>query len=122
MGSQRRSSASCLLSVAGGRNDGGRLGVAKPIDSSLSTRSGSGAIAYVFTSLRDGLRWQRALVKQRGELLRREDPVALGHEFTDLLPVRAVGKQHPNAITAGPRGEEWPANGQIRLTVVWVGT
>src|SRR5690242_13408555 len=32
-----------------------------------------------------------------GELLRREYPVALGHELTDLLPVRVVGEQHPDA-------------------------
>src|ERR1700722_7948336 len=40
-------------------------------------------------------------VEPCGELLRREDPVALDHELTDLRPVRVVGKQHPDAVTAG---------------------
>src|ERR1017187_6551563 len=69
-----------------------------------------------------GLDGQRVLVEQCGELLRREDPVALGHELTDLLPVRAAGEQHPDAITAGSRGEERAANGQQRLAFVWVCT
>ncbi len=46
------------------------------------------------------------LVEECGELLRREDPVALGYELSDLLPVRAVGEQHHDAITAGSRCEE----------------
>ena len=50
------------------------------------------------------------LVEQCGELLRRQDPVALCHELTDLLPVRVVGEQHRDAITAGARGEERVAN------------
>jgi hypothetical protein len=53
---------------------------------------------------------------------RREDPVALGHELMDLLPVRVAGEQHPDAITAGSLGEERAASGQQRLAFVWVGT
>ena len=60
----------------------------------------------------------RMLVEQCSELLRREDPVALGHELTDLLPVRVLGEQHPEAITAGSRGEERATNGQQRLAFV----
>ena len=44
------------------------------------------------------------------------------HELTDLLPVRVVGEQHLDAITAGSRGEERVADGQQRLAFVWVGT
>jgi hypothetical protein len=51
------------------------------------------------------------LVEQCGEFLRREDPVALDYELTDLLPVHVVGEQHPDAITAGSRGEERVASG-----------
>jgi hypothetical protein len=70
-----------------------------------------------------GLDGLRQLVKQCSELLRREDPVALGHELPDLLPVRVVGEQHSDAITAGSsRGEEGAANGQQSLAFVWVGT
>jgi hypothetical protein len=43
---------------------------------------------------------QRVLVEQCGELLRREDPVALGHELTNLLPVRVVGEHDHDAISA----------------------
>ena len=61
------------------------------------------------------------LVEQRGEFLRREDPVALGHKFTDLLPVGVMGEHYPDAATAGSRGEERVANGQQRVAFVWVG-
>src|SRR5580658_2608252 len=61
------------------------------------------------------------LVEQRGELLRREDPVALDHELTDLLPVRVVGERYHDAITSGSRGEERVANGQQRVALLWVG-
>ena len=64
---------------------------------------------------------QRVLVEQRGELLRSEDAVALGHKLTDLLPFGVVGEQHRDAITAGSRGEERVPNGQQHLTFVWVG-
>jgi hypothetical protein len=64
----------------------------------------------------------RVLVEECGELLRREDPVALGHELTDLLPVRVVGEHHHDAIMAGSRGEERVANGQQRVAFVWVGS
>jgi len=50
------------------------------------------------------------------------DAIALGHELTDLLPVRVPGEQHPDAITAGPRDEEGMADGQQRLAFVWVRT
>ena len=60
------------------------------------------------------------LVEQCGELLRREDPVAVGHELTDLLPVGVVGEQHPDAITAGSRGEERVADRQQCVAFVWV--
>ena len=62
------------------------------------------------------------LVKQYGELLRRDDLVALGHERTDLFSVRVVGEHHHDAITAGSRGEVRVAIGQQRLTFVWIGT
>jgi len=62
------------------------------------------------------------LVEQCDELLRREDPVALGHELTDLLPVRLVGEHYHDAIMAGSRGEERVANGQQRLAFVWADT
>jgi hypothetical protein len=62
------------------------------------------------------------LAEQCDELLRREDPVALGHELTDLLPVRLVGEHHHDAITAGSRGEERVANGQQRLAFAWADT
>jgi len=67
--------------------------------------------------LADGL-----LVEQRGELLRRQDPVAFGHELADLLPVWVVGEHHPDAIAARPRGEERVAGGQQHLALVWIGT
>ena len=41
-----------------------------------------------------------SLVEQGDELLRREDPVAFGHELVDLLPVRVVGEHHTDAIAA----------------------
>ncbi len=41
------------------------------------------------------------LVESCGELFRREDPVALGHELMNLLPVGVVGEQDPDAIPAG---------------------
>ncbi len=50
--------------------------------------------------------------------LRREDPVALGHELTDLLPVRVVGEQHHDAITAGFRGEEGMTSRQQRIALI----
>src|ERR1700722_13118707 len=53
-----------------------------------------------------------ALVEQGGELLRREDPVAVGHELADLLPVRVVGEQHTDAVTAASRGEEGVARSE----------
>jgi MFS family permease len=62
------------------------------------------------------------LVEQFGELLRREDPVALDYELTDLRPVRVVGEQHPDAITAGSWGEERAASGQQRLAFLRAGT
>jgi hypothetical protein len=46
-----------------------------------------------------------ALVEPFGELFGREDPIALGHELADLLPVGVVVEQHPEARTAGSRGE-----------------
>ena len=58
------------------------------------------------------------LVEQCGELLRSDPPVALGHEFTDLLPVGVVGEPHPDAITAGSWGEKRVANGQQRVAFV----
>ena len=61
----------------------------------------SGPCAVAMSRGRSGLYGLRVLVEQCGELLRREDPVALGHELTDLLPVRVVGEQHADAITAG---------------------
>ncbi len=41
------------------------------------------------------------LVESCGELFRREDPVALGHELTDLLRVGVVGEQDPETILTG---------------------
>jgi len=58
------------------------------------------------------------LVEQCDELLRREDPVALGHELADLLPVRVVGEHHRDAILVGSGGEERLADGQQRLAFV----
>ena len=69
------------------------------------------------------MRGPSTLFEQRTKLLWSEYPVALGHEFSDLLPVRVAGEKHPNAVVASsPRGEEWVANGQQRLAVVRVGT
>ena len=65
---------------------------------------------------------QPVLVELGGELFRSEDPVAVGHELADFLPVRVVGEQHPDAITAGSRGEERVANRQQRLAFGWAGT
>lgn len=42
------------------------------------------------------------MVEYRGELLRRESAVTLGHELTDVLPVGVGGDQHHDAIVAGP--------------------
>ena len=61
------------------------------------------------------------MLAECGELLRREDPVTLGYELTDLLPVRVAGEHHHDAITAGSRGEERVANGEQRLAFVWAG-
>jgi hypothetical protein len=61
------------------------------------------------------------LVEQCGELLRREDSVALDHELTDLLPVRVVGEQYRDAIMAGSRSEERVADGQQRPAFLRVG-
>ena len=61
------------------------------------------------------------LVEQCGELLRREPPVALGHELTDLLPVGTVREPHPNAARAGSRGEERAADIQQGVALAWVG-
>jgi catechol 2,3-dioxygenase-like lactoylglutathione lyase family enzyme len=55
------------------------------------------------------------LAEQRGELFRRDDPVAFGHELTDLRPVGAAGKQHHDAVTVGSCGVERVAGGQQRL-------
>ena len=65
-------------------------------------------------------RWSAS--RECGELLGRQDPIAFGHELADLLPVRIVGEHHPDAITAGTRGEERVADGQQHLSFVWVGT
>jgi len=65
---------------------------------------------------------RRVLVEKCGELLRREDPVALGHELTDLLPIGVVGEPHHDAITAASRRKERVAIGQQRLTIVGVDT
>jgi hypothetical protein len=64
---------------------------------STSSTSASRALRRRHVRGRCGLDGPRVLVEQRGELVRREDPVALGHELTDLLPVRVVGEQHHDA-------------------------
>ena len=46
------------------------------------------------------------IVEQCGELLQREDPVALGHELTDLLPVHVVGERGPPGRF--PSDRDWP--------------
>ena len=61
------------------------------------------------------------LVEPSSELLRRQSPVALDHEFPDLLPVSVGRDPHPDAITAGPGQEERVADRQQRVAFVWVG-
>jgi hypothetical protein len=61
------------------------------------------------------------LVEHCGELLRRESAVAVGHEFTDLLPIGVAGEPHPDAVTAGSRRVKRVANGQQRVAFVWAG-
>src|ERR1700728_2764651 len=106
------------------RGVGAHLEAAELLGSTASPASWCGASSFRSPTGSDQLaaRSQRVLVEQSGELLRREDPVALGHEFTDLLPVRVVGEQHPDATTTGPRDEERVADGQQRLAFVWVRT
>jgi hypothetical protein len=66
-----------------------------------------------------GFDGQRGLVELCSELLRCEGPVALGHEFTDFLPVRVFSEQHPEVIVTDPRGEERVTGGQQRLAFIW---
>jgi catechol 2,3-dioxygenase-like lactoylglutathione lyase family enzyme len=66
-------------------------------------------------------RGRRALAEQLGELLRRDDPVALGHELTDLRPVGVAGKQHHDAVTVVSCGVERVPGGQQRLPFLRVG-
>src|ERR1700744_2426448 len=62
-----------------------------------------------------------ALAEQCGELLRREDPVALGHELTDLRPVGVVGEQHTDAIAARSRSEVRVTGRQQRVAFAGAG-
>ena len=71
-----------------------------------------------------GRRETRArLPEQSAELRWGDSPVALGHEFSDLFPVRIAGEKDPDAIAASSsRSEERVADGQQRLAFVGVGT
>lgn len=55
------------------------------------------------------------LIQQGGELLRGEDPIAVGHQFADLVPVGVIGEHDADSVTPGSRREEWAAGGQQRL-------
>jgi hypothetical protein len=88
------------------------IGYARILSQLRSYGSGTTSAASLLCSAdRLGTTASGVLVEQCGEFLRREDPVALDYELTDLLPVRVVGEQHPDAITAGSRGEERVASG-----------
>src|ERR1700683_4431253 len=61
------------------------------------------------------------LVEPGCELFRREPPVALYYELTDLLPVRVFGELHPDSVIAASRAVERVANRQQRLAFARVG-
>jgi len=85
----------------------------------LVTKSGVGLGERVTTRFRScaGVKWsswRRALRR----VSRREQPVALGYEFSDLSPLGVVGEQHRDAITASARREAGIRDRHQRVAII----
>src|SRR6185437_10787537 len=100
--SMTRPLSSCLARVLSGRR-------------TLKDGSDSGGGCKSHVKPTATLELSGSLIEQCGELLRRQNPIALGHKLADLLPIRVVGEKNANAITASSRRKERVADGEQRL-------